>query len=394
MRLPLLASLVLFVVNIAVDFYLWRRIRSASRKPLWPKVQMISVIALNVCLLLVICLPKRRGSDPGLEWIMWALYAYFSVYIPKCIVVIFDLIGGLPRLWKARRTGWLTVAGSVIAAVVFCAMWWGALINRYNIDVRSVEIAIPDLPESFDGYTIAQLSDLHVGTYGSDTAFVAEVVDRVNSLDADVVAFTGDLVNRRTSELKPFVAPLSRLRGRDGVYSILGNHDYGDYYSWPSSDAKRANLDDLKAMQRAMGWRMLNNSTEMLRRGNDSIALIGVENVGDPPFKTYGDLDEAYPALGDSVVKILLSHNPAHWDEDIKDSPDKNIALTLSGHTHAMQISAFGLSPAALRYPTWGGLYSDDDCHQLYVNIGIGEVAIPARVGATPEITLITLRRK
>ena len=139
---------------------------------------------------------------------------------------------------------------------------------------------------------------------------------------------------------------------------------------------------------------MLNNSTEFIRRGNDSIALIGVENVGDPPFNTYGDLDEAYPTLDDPVVKILLSHNPAHWDDDIKDSPDKNIALTLSGHTHAMQMSAFGFSPASWRYPTWGGLYSDNDGHQLYVNIGIGEVAIPARIGATPEITLITLRRK
>ena len=184
------------------------------------------------------------------------------------------------------------------------------------------------------------------------------------------------------------------MHGRDGVFSILGNHDYGDYYSWNSPADKADNMQQLLDMQSEMGWKMLNNATSFIHRGNDSIALIGVENVGDPPFTVYGDLDMAYETLDDPVVKILLSHNPAHWVEDIKDAPDKNIALTLSGHTHAMQMSAFGVSPAAWRYPTWGGLYADEDGHQLYVNIGLGEVAIPARIGANPEITLITLRRK
>ena len=143
-----------------------------------------------------------------------------------------------------------------------------------------------------------------------------------------------------------------------------------------------------------MGWQLLNNESRTLRRGNDSIVVIGVENIGDPPFPVYGDLDAAYPGdLDDPSFKILMSHNPAHWVEDIKDSPDKNIALTLAGHTHAMQVELFGLSPAAFRYDTWVGMYADtDSAHRLYVNIGLGEVGIPARIGATPEITQITLR--
>lgn len=394
MRLPLIATLVLLFFAIAIDYYLWRRIKKVSRRKLWLRIHVVVSIIFNVGLLLVICLPKRRGADAGLELIMCALYTYFSVYIPKFLFVIFDAIAALPLLWRRERWKWLSISGIVIAVAVFLIMWWGALVNRYSIDVRNVDVTVADLPEAFDGYTIAQISDFHVGTFGTDTTFVSKVIDKVNSLSPDVVAFTGDIVNRRSSELRPFVSPLSRMHARDGVLSILGNHDYGDYYSWDTPEAKAENMKELLDMQAEMDWHMLNNATSFIYRGNDSIAIIGVENVGDPPFTVYGDLDMAYETLDDPTVKILLSHNPAHWIEDIKDSPDKNIALTLSGHTHAMQMSAFGVSPAALRYPTWGGLYEDEDGHQLYVNIGLGEVAIPARIGATPEITLITLRRK
>ena len=149
----------------------------------------------------------------------------------------------------------------------------------------------------------------------------------------------------------------------------------------------------MDSLQKSMGWRLLRNEHVILRQGTDSIALIGVENVGDPPFTVYGSLNDSYPSLGDSVTKVLLTHNPAHWTSDIADNDSINIALSLSGHTHAMQIELFGLSPAVWRYPTWGGLYADTDSrHKLYVNIGIGTVGLPMRVGATPEITVITLR--
>lgn len=394
MRFPLLPILIILIFNLLIDFYLWRRLKKSSYNILWRKLHVVLASICNIALVVVICVPKRSGDNADLSSIMWTIYAWFSIYIPKLLFVFFDLLASIPLIFHRKRLKILDLAGIAIAGVIFIIMWWGALINRYNIDVNRVDVEIEGLPAAFDGYTIAQISDLHVGTYGYDTTYVAEVVDEVNSLSPNMIAFTGDIVNRISSELEPFVGTLLQLKAPDGVYSILGNHDYGDYYNWPSDAQKQANLENLCNLQKQMGWKMLNNAYDIVRRNNDSIAIIGVENVGDPPFHTYGDLDAAYPALDDPTTKILLSHNPAHWDNDIQDAPDKNIALTLSGHTHAMQMCVFGWSPAAFRYPTWSGLYKDNDKHQLYVNIGIGEVAIPARIGATPEITLITLRAK
>lgn len=394
MRFPLLPILIILIFNLLIDFYLWRRLKKSSYNILWRKLHVVLASICNIALVVVICVPKRSGDNADLSSIMWTIYAWFSIYIPKLLFVFFDLLASIPLIFHRKRLKILDLAGIAIAGVIFIIMWWGALINRYNIDVNRVDVEIEGLPAAFDGYTIAQISDLHVGTYGYDTTYVAEVVNEVNSLSPNMIAFTGDIVNRISSELEPFVGTLSQLKAPDGVYSILGNHDYGDYYNWPSDAQKQANLENLCNLQKQMGWKMLNNAYDIVRRNNDSIAIIGVENVGDPPFHTYGDLDAAYPALDDPTTKILLSHNPAHWDNDIQDAPDKNIALTLSGHTHAMQMCVFGWSPAAFRYPTWSGLYKDNDKHQLYVNIGIGEVAIPARIGATPEITLITLRAK
>lgn len=394
MRFPLLPILIILIFNLLIDFYLWRRLKKSSYNILWRKLHVVLASICNIALVVVICVPKRSGDNADLSSIMWTIYAWFSIYIPKLLFVFFDLLASIPLIFHRKRLKILDLAGIAIAGVIFIIMWWGVLINRYNIDVNRVDVEIEGLPAAFDGYTIAQISDLHVGTYGYDTTYVAEVVDEVNRLSPNMIAFTGDIVNRISSELDPFVGTLSQLKAPDGVYAILGNHDYGDYYNWPSDAQKQADLENLCNLQKQMGWKMLNNAYDIVRRNNDSIAIIGVENVGDPPFHTYGDLDAAYPALDDPTTKILLSHNPAHWDNDIQDAPDKNIALTLSGHTHAMQMCVFGWSPAAFRYPTWSGLYKDNDKHQLYVNIGIGEVAIPARIGATPEITLITLRAK
>lgn len=404
MRLPLVPVLIVFIVNLLIDLYIWRRLRSRKdnachngfRRRLAPKIHIVISAVFTAGFIVVISYPKKQAGEVSFEWLMWWLYVYFSLYIPKAVFVLFDLLARIPRLFGRMTFRWLSATGAVIGALIFGLMLWGAFINRYNIDVNDVEVTVDGLPKSFDGYRIAQISDLHVGTYGDDDGFVRDLVSRVNALHPDLIVFTGDIVNRYSDELRPFVKALSELKAPDGVLSILGNHDYGDYYKWPSDEVKAANLQLLKDMQADMGWRMLNNDHVVLHRGAmaDSIVVIGVENVGDPPFRTYGDLDAAYPALDDPAVKILLSHNPAHWVDDIAGAPDKNIVLTLSGHTHAMQICLFGLSPAAWRYPTWGGMYDDGEGRSLYVNIGAGEVAIPARIGATPEITLIELKSK
>lgn len=396
MRLPLVLILPLLVLGVLVDWYIVRAVGARCRRR-WPRLLAVwqgTAFALGLVVLIV--LPKRSGSDADLTAIMWCLYAYFSVYMPKYIFVAVDLLAKLPQLFRRKRIKTMSVAGEVLAAVVFVAMWWGALVNRYSIDIREVSFESEALPEAFDGLRAVQISDIHTGSYGTDTAYLAKVVEAVNALTPDVILFTGDIVNRHSSELEPFTGVLGRLRTPYGVYSVLGNHDYGDYYVWPSPEAKVADRRHLVELQEGMGWKMLNNATAVIHRGPDSIAIVGVENIGDPPFPVYGDLDAAYPGdLADPVFKILMSHNPAHWTADIADAPDKNIPLTLSGHTHAMQMEVLGVSPAALRYSTWGGMYSDaDGSHSLYVNIGIGEVGIPARIGATPEITLFTLSRK
>lgn len=399
MRLPILPLLILLFLNAQIDWYIYRAIARRYRGAMcriWKNIQLYTAIFFALVLIVLICYPKKTGDDQTLRDLMWILFSYFTVYIPKYLFLIIDLISRIPQLFKHKRIKIISRIGIVLAIFSFFAMWWGALVTSHQTEIKHIDVYISDLPSSFDGVTIAQISDFHTGTYGRDTTFVAKVVRDINNLNPDLIVFTGDIVNRKSSELTPFVSTLSHLSAPMGVYSVLGNHDYGDYMNWLSPEAKAENLQELKNMQTEMGWRMLNNSTYTLKSSEgDSIMLIGVENVGDPPFHTYGDLDAAYPYdLDDENVKILLSHNPAHWVNDIKDSPDKNISLTLSGHTHAMQMNFFGFSPAKFRYPTWGGLFNDNDGHSLYVNTGLGEVGFPARIGATPEITLLTLRKK
>ncbi len=394
MRLPIIPLLAFLVLNVFVDTYIYGILKHRFRSLLPSKIQLWSANALFILILAVICLPKRNCSNGMLMAMMWMLYTYIAFYLPKYLFVIIDLIAKIPCLFKRHRLSWLSITGTVLSVVTFVALWWGALVNRFNIDVKDVEIEIAGLPDGFDGYRIVQFSDMHVGTFGNDTTFVSTFVDRINALNPDLIVFTGDIVNSKTTELPPFVAPFSRLNAPDGVYSILGNHDYGDYSEWPSAEAKKGNLELMKKLQADMGWHLLLNETVMLRQDGDSIALIGVENIGDPPFKVYGSLSKAYPQLSDSVSKILLTHNPAHWTDSISGNADMRVPLSLSGHTHAMQLEILGWSPAKYRYPTWGGLYNDSDKqHQLYVNIGGGTVGFPARVGATPEITLITLKK-
>ena len=395
MRVSLIFLLTLLVFNGMVDWYIYRQFqRRLSGRPMLARIQKWSAAALSLLLLAAIITPARSGSSDELLVKMWLLFGYFSVYIPKYIAVVFDFIGGLPRLLHKGRVPGMAWTGVVLAAVVFLAFWWGALVNRYAIDNKEVSIEITDLPPSFDGYRIAQFSDLHVGTFGTDTSFVSRLVDEINAANPDVIVLTGDIVNRQSDEIQPFVDVLSRLKAPDGVFAILGNHDYGDYREWDSPQEKSANMEELKDASRRAGVRLLLNETVWLRRGNDSVALIGVENIGDAPFPVYGSLADAYPSLGDSETKILLTHNPAHWVDSIRNSNDARVQLSLAGHTHAMQIELFGLSPAAMRYETWGGMYADrSGARKLYVNIGSGEVGVPMRVGATPEITLLTLRR-
>lgn len=393
MRIPLLFLITVIVLSLLVDGYIYIMVRRRCVSKVPARLQLVSAVLLYMALIVGVSMPRRSGDDGSLLFIMWVLFGYMTFIMPKLVFVVVDAVALLPVLWHGRRWRWLSLTGGVIAIVAFLAMWWGALVNRFRVDVREVDFEFPHLPAAFDGFKIVQISDLHVGTYGDDDRFVRKLVGVINGLHPDAVMFTGDIVNRHSSELIPFVDALSGIEAPYGVFSILGNHDYGDYADWPSEADKAADVAALCAMQESMGWKLLLNQTEFIHSGRDSIAVIGVENIGDPPFRIYGSLHKAYPGVGDSVSKILLSHNPAHWTDSIAGHDDVNIALTLSGHTHAMQIEVAGLSPAAMRYATWGGMYGDEaGRHALYVNIGAGTVGMPMRLGATPEITLITLK--
>ncbi|MDE6273305.1 MAG: metallophosphoesterase [Muribaculaceae bacterium] len=404
MRIPILFALTLLVLSMATDLYIYLDIRRNFRSRGWSRFYGWSAILCWIFLIITLLLP-RRDADRGIEFQMWGFYSYLSVYVPKIIFTIASIIGGIPRIlnghsWKSGK--WI---GIPLAFVAFIAMWWGALFTRNQMEVVDVTIASARIPKGFDGYRIVQISDLHVGTWGRDTRFISRLCDSINSLKPDIILFTGDIVNRETTELQPFLKALSGLKAKDGVYSVLGNHDYGDYVEWPTAAEKAANLQLLRNWQRQIGWHLLDNDhTEIIASG-DTIQLIGVENWGEPPFHQYGHLIDAYPLTQDSVknlndnrFKILMTHNPEHWLREVTDI--SNIDLTLSGHTHAMQtelrLGNWKWSPSAFRYKTWGGLYTraaaDGNNMKLYVNIGAGEVGMPFRIGAIPEITLITLR--
>ena len=377
--------IIIILLNACIDYAIFRTLKSNSRR-IWSQIYVGVSIVITLFIIIVISLPRRNGSDNQLLFIMWSLFIYFSIYLPKYTFLLSRTL-----CFKKKIVKYIAPIGLFIGCICAMLMWWGALINRYNVNVEKVAVEINDLPTSFDNYRIAQISDLHLGTFNGDTIHVSKLVDIINSLDVDLVAFTGDIVNRKSEELLPYESILSRIKAKDGVFSVLGNHDYGDYLDWTTPQAKIENYHLICEINKRMGWNLLLNETKYVYRGNDSIAVIGVENIGDPPFKVYGSLDKAYLSLADSTIKILLTHNPSHWEVDIKDNKKNNIALTLSGHTHAMQIELFGFSPSIFRYNYWKGLYMDNLNRYLYVNVGAGTVAMPMRIGATPEITVLTL---
>ena len=326
-----------------------------------------------------------------------SLHDYFGIYlivtlcfcIPKLTFVLFSLI-----LRGINKISGLKIPHATISTLPALAMLgyilFGAIKGKENFKVREVTFTSAKLPEEFDGYRVMQLSDIHSGSWKGNPKALKKAIDLCNRQNADLALFTGDLVNSRSDELLEFTEIFSELKTKDGVYSVLGNHDYGTYVKWDSETDRITNIDSLIARENRMGWKMLNNSHTIIRRGNDSIAVIGVENSGRPPFPDYARLKEA-SAGTEGMFQILMSHDPTHWRMEVL--PKSDIELTLSGHTHDMQITFFGLSVSSFIYPEHNGMYMEGD-RGLYVNIGLGHVLFPMRLGAWPEITVITLKKK
>lgn len=373
---------VLFMLGLGSDFYIASRLIA-------PKLQRkgsVIYMAVHAFLLLVLtaigCIATFGGMQESIPVLVWVMFAFMLMYIPKLCYVAFSWVDLLRRphgKWGGY-IGWVVGALSLIIMV-------GSVFNRYRIQLTETTIVSDRLPRSFDGFRVVQISDFHLETLYS-LHFAQRVVNAINDLQPHLILYTGDMVNRRATELAHYSDIFSQLKASHGIFSVMGNHDYGDFVRWNSHAERQGNIDQLHEIKESMGWQMLDNASQYIYCQEDSIAVIGVENWGEPPFPQYGNLSEAYPALQDSTFKILLSHNPRHWRAEVL--PSSNVDLTLSGHTHALQMTIGNFSPVVFRYPEWGGLYSEGNQH-LYVNIGMGCTMFPTRLGATPEITLITL---
>jgi uncharacterized protein len=293
------------------------------------------------------------------------------------------------------RSEFLAKSSLVAATVPLATMSWGILRGAHDYQVRRVTVALPNLPKAFDGLKLAQLSDIHSGSFFNRLA-VQGGVDLLLAEKPDLVLFTGDLVNNQAAEMKDYFDVFKRVKAPLGVYSTLGNHDYGDYVRWESRQAKQRNLQTLMDTHRQMGWDLLMNEHRMLRQGGDQLAIIGIENWGAKGnFPKYGKLAQAHAGTHEAPVKLLLSHDPSHWDAQVRpEFPD--IDLMFAGHTHGMQfgveIGNFKWSPIQYFYNRWAGLYQEGD-QRLYVNRGFGYLGFPGRIGILPEITIMELKR-
>ena len=306
------------------------------------------------------------------------LVVFLCINVPKALFSIL-----MPLVKK-------TAIGLGIALLAMAYLIFGATEGKRYFQVKKITIEYKDVPQAFDGYRIVQLSDMHVGSWNGNTQAMEKAVSIINDLQPDLIVFTGDLVNNLASELDNFIPVFSKLKAKDGVYSVLGNHDYSTYIHWENPEDQKEELVRLKQKQAKMGWTMLNNRHIKLYNQNDSIALIGVENSGRPPFPDYAKLSEAMQGT-EGMFQILLSHDPTHWRREVL--PQTDIELMLAGHTHAMQTKIFGFTPAQFIYEENDGLYQEGE-QMLYVNIGLGHLLYPMRLGAWPEITLLTLRKK
>lgn len=323
----------------------------------------------------------------------WLIKLFFVILLcaalPKLLFAVVSLAGRGIGTFVPGVIPTANIVGLLLAAVVCTACIYGFTRGWKRLEVRETKLAFRNLPAAFDGYRIVQISDLHVGTFGRDSRFLRKLTRRVESLQPDVIVFTGDLVNTSPDELDPFMETLAQLHAPDGVYSILGNHDYCTYRRYDTPGGAARSLGELKRREAALGWELLADEHRTLRRGVDSIFLIGVENVSRPPFPARGDLQRAAEGIPENGFRILLSHDPSHWRLEVL--PDTEIELTLAGHTHAMQLRIMGLSPAKWSYPEWGGLYREGE-RMLHVSTGAGG-NVGFRLGAWPAVNLLVLHR-
>lgn len=375
----LLPITVLAIVAILPDVYITRAFLKDS--PVY--VRLLQWLP-TILLFLGIAGLQMGGAESN--WAMKLLFAVILCFmLPKLFFTVISLAGRLVHLQGA-----FNLAGAAIGILFLICAAYGLAIGWKNPVQKEVHLHFKNLPESFDGYTIIHISDWHLGTYRPHPQTIQKEIELANAADADAIVFTGDIVNGSPLELEPFREMLSTLKAKDGVFSVMGNHDYCMYGSDHTPEGIQRNIKAVQEMERSFGWKLLLNENSLIARGTDTLAIVGVENDGTPPFPQYADLAKAMDGTGGAAFKVLLSHDPTHWRRAVL--PDTDIDLTLSGHTHAMQFRLFGFSPSKFAYKEWGGLYEEGQ-RKLYVSTGSGG-NVAFRFGAWPEIIKISLHRE
>lgn len=320
-----------------------------------------------------------------------------SSFIPKLLFVIVITIAYFSNYFFSKNESLILVpmVGLLSGFLPFFVILYGIFIAAYRFKVYHHSLSFSNLPQSFHGFKIVQLSDIHLGSFNYRYSLLDKAIQKVNHLQPDYIVITGDLVNNYAWELSSWENIFCKLKAKKEKYAILGNHDYGDYSIWNSIKEKQDNFEKIKQFYKDINFKLLLNESEIISENNQQISIIGVENWGKPPFKQYGDLDRATKGTAAIPFRILLSHDPTHWTEEVIGKT--NISLTLSGHTHGMQ-AGFRYknrqwSPIKYKYKHWAGLYKEKDQY-LYVNRGLGWLGFPARIGMRPEITLLELKKE
>lgn len=406
----MLRWIIFLIFYVAIGFYTLQALKTATRYP-WLQYLFILVAVLVAGNFIyqftmgeepgrVLSRPKSYAFGLLLAMITFQIITIFFLFsedIFRLLSAMYHkLLGSSKEFSLPQRRRFLSLLGLGIASLPFGALLFGMIKGKYNYKVLNYTMEYDDLPDAFDGYQITQISDVHSGSF-DDREKVAYAIDLVNQQRSDVLLFTGDMVNNKSEEMHPWKEMFSRLKAKDGKFSVLGNHDYGDYVAWDSKEAKMQNLEDLKILQEEMGFDLLLNESRFLEKDGQRIALIGVENWGKGGFIKAGDLQKAKVGVAKEDFKILMSHDPSHWEEEVLPD-DYHFHLTLSGHTHGMQ---FGIeipgwikwSPVKWRYKQWAGIYEEMG-QFINVNRGFGFIGYPGRFGIWPEITVITLKKK
>lgn len=407
----MLRWIIFIVIYILIDLYAFQALKTVTKNP-WIQwgYAIVSVAVLLVFIYQLNYGVSTRTMTPNR---MYVFGLFLAIFIPKLLLIIFlfgedimrvfvglfsklGIAGNNEGFYIPSRRKFISAIALGIAAIPFTSLLFGMYKGKYNYKVLKYTLEFDDLPEAFDGYRISQISDIHSGSF-DNVKKVQYAVDLVNEQASDVILFTGDLVNNSTEEMYDWKEIFASLNAKDGVYSVLGNHDYGDYVQWSSETAKNQNLDNLKTLQQEMGWDLLLNEHRFIEKDGQRIALVGVENWGAGGFKKAGDLNRATRGVAQEDFKILMSHDPSHWQAQVKED-DRNFQLTLSGHTHGMQFGIeipgwFKWSPVKYRYENWAGIYEEFGRY-INVNRGFGYIGYPGRVGIWPEITVIQLKKR